>query len=63
MHAEMRLFLLQTEVLILIVLDHLIMPLRNLAIRPIQRGLNPYCIGSSNHALHLLLLELLVALS
>ncbi len=39
-------------VLILIVLDHLIMLLGRLQARPVLSRLNPYCIGSSNHAFY-----------
>ncbi len=40
-----------TKVLILIVLDHLIMPTITLVENEGKYSLNPYCIGSSNHAL------------
>ena len=39
-------------VLILIVLDHLIMLSTNRIIWKHLQSLNPYCIGSSNHAVH-----------
>ncbi len=52
-HATMKETLLYgcKIVLILIVLDHLIMPVEIRKSNLVNHRLNPYCIGSSNHAM------------